>query len=52
LGLRILRKSYAHTPACQFGPLALQAIQQKLASRGKSRGYINHIVEHIKRVFR
>ena len=52
LGLRILRKSYAHTPACNFGPLSLQAIQQKLASKGKSRGYINRIAEQIKRVFR
>jgi integrase len=50
--LRMLKELYGHTLAAQFGPLALQAIQHRMVSRGKSRRYTNYITEEIKRVFR
>jgi len=52
LGLRALRQSHATLPACEFGPLCLQAIQNRLAKQGNSRAYVNHLTEQIKRVFR
>lgn len=50
--LRLLKQSYAHTLAKDLGPLALQAIQQKLARSGKSRRYCNYLAETIKRCFK
>ena len=50
--LRIVTELYGHAPAVQFGPLALQAIQQRLVGQQKSRRYINYIAEEIKRMFR
>src|SRR5262245_49118799 len=50
--LRFLKELYGHTPAADFGPLALQAIQHRLVSLGKSRRYTNYITEEIKRIFR
>jgi hypothetical protein len=39
-------------PARDFGPLALQAIQHRLAESGKSRPYVNYLVDAIRRMFR
>jgi integrase len=50
--LRIMRQTYGRTEAAGFGPLALQAIQGRLVDDGKSRPYVNHLIEGIKRVFR
>ena len=50
--MRLLRESYAHRLAREFGPLALQAIQHRLAESGRSRRYVNDLVDGIKRVFR
>jgi integrase len=50
--IRLLKEAYAHTLVRDFGPLALQAIQGKLAASGRSRGYCNHLTEQIKRVFK
>ena len=50
--LRVLRESYAHTLALDFGPLALRAIQDKLVTDGLSRPHINHMSGAIKRVFK
>jgi len=41
--LRVLRESYAHTFVRDFGPLALQALQHKLAGSGVSRRYVNYL---------
>ena len=45
---RTLRTTYGSIPAKMFGPLALQAIQRPLAESGKSRRYLNYLVETIK----
>ena len=50
--LKILRGMYGRTPAADFGPLALQAIQGRLAAEGKSRSYVNDVAGGIKRVFK
>jgi integrase len=50
--LRLLRQLYAHTPAGDFGPLALRAIQQKLIGERKCRTYINATCDIIRRVFK
>ena len=50
--LRVLRQSYAHTLVGDFGPLALQALQRKLASSGLSRRYVNYLIDTIRRVFK
>src|SRR5687768_11094937 len=52
MALRILRRLYGPTRAAEFGPLALQAIQGRLVRDGKSRRYVNYLVEEIKRVFK
>jgi integrase len=50
--VRILRKSYGPTLAQDIGPLALQAIQNKLAASSKTRRYCNHLLGAIKRMFK
>jgi len=40
--LRALRELYGHTPAAEFGPLALQAVQSQLIERDLARKTINH----------
>lgn len=50
LALRPLRKSYAQCLAKDFGPLALQAVQQQLAESGNSRPYVNDLVQTISEV--
>jgi integrase len=52
LALKLLRKSYGHTAAREFGPLALQAVQQTLVREGKSRPYINCLIEEVRRIFK
>lgn len=52
VAIRALREHYAHTPAADFGPLALQAVRQRFVDRGCSRTYVNHVASAIKRVFR
>ncbi len=51
---RILRQWYGRTPAADFGPLALQAVQQRLADTGRSRSrrYVNYLAGTIKRLFK
>ncbi len=50
--MRTLRELYAHTPAADFGPLALRAIQQKLIERGACRTYNNKLIGFIKLCFK
>jgi integrase len=50
--LKALRKSYAHTLVSDFGPLALQALQHKLAASELSRRYVNYLVDTIRRMFK
>jgi integrase len=50
--LRPLRKLYGHSPAEDFGPLALRAVQQEMIRAGLCRTVINDRIKRIRRVFR
>jgi integrase len=50
--LTLLRKRYGHTPAAEFGPLALKAIRLAMIEEGQSRRYVNDNVARIKRLFK
>jgi integrase len=50
--LRPLRKLYGHTPACDFGPLALRAVREAMIRAGLCRNVINCRVNRIRRVFK
>lgn len=50
--LKLLRRLYGHTPAGEFGPLALKAVRQAMIDAGWGRGNINRRVGRIKRVFK
>jgi len=50
--LRTLRDLYGSTAVDQFGPLALQVIQQHLVDRGLSRVGVNARIGGIKRIFK
>ncbi len=50
--LRMLRALYARTPAADFGPLALRAVQQKMIDDGKARSSMNCVCGAIRRVFK
>ncbi len=39
LAMKLVRKTYGHTTAGEFGPLALKAVRLKLVETGGSRGY-------------
>jgi integrase len=49
--LRPLRQLYGHTPAKDFGPLALKAVRQAMIDRGWCRTYINQQVNRVRRLF-
>jgi integrase len=50
--LRPLKRLYAHTPAAEFGPLALKAVRQHMIDQGLSRKVVNQRVRRIKAMFR
>jgi hypothetical protein len=50
--LRGLNELYARTPASEFGPLAMQAVQLKMVERNLSRKTVNHFCETVKRMFK
>jgi hypothetical protein len=50
--LRYLRRLYSGTPAAQFTPLCLEAVQRRMVKDGLARPYVNHLCSHIKRVFK
>ena len=52
LTLKTLGKFYSRTPVRDFGPLALQAMQQKFIDMGQARRYINDNIDRIRRMFR
>ncbi len=52
VALRLLRQCYGPTPAVEFGPLALKAIQMKMIDLNQSRGYINSNIDRIRRMFK
>lgn len=52
VALRLLRQNYGPTPAVEFGPLALKAMQAKMIQLDQSRGYINDNIDRIRRMFK
>jgi len=50
--LSVVRRLYGHTPAQDFGPLALKAVRQKMVESGVCRDTVNKRTRTIKRVFR
>jgi integrase len=52
VALRLLRQSYGHTLANDFGPLALESLQYRLIDGKKSRSTINEMIAIIRRAFR
>lgn len=50
--LKPFKARYGHTRTCDFGPLALKAMQLALIDAGLSRGVINANIGRIKRVFK
>ena len=47
--LRQLRRLYGHTPAAEFGPLALKAVRQAVVDDGWCRSLVNQAVGRVKR---
>jgi len=52
LALRQLRKLYAHSPAGDFGPLALKAVRGAMIADKLCRTEVNKRVRHITRMYR
>ncbi len=52
VALRWLREVYGTTPVSEFGPLAVEALQQRMIQAGHCRRYINDNTGRIRRVFR
>jgi integrase len=52
LALRPLRRLYGHTPARDFGPLALKAVRQAMIEAGLCRNEVNKRVRHVVRAFK
>ena len=50
--LRFLRRTYGHTPARDFGPLALKAVRRTMIEAGRCRTLINKDVHRIRGLFR
>ena len=50
--LRPVRDLYGHTPAAQFGPLALKAVRRAMIEAGLARTTINFRVSKVRRAFR
>jgi integrase len=52
LALRPLRQLYGHTPARDFGPLALKAVRQAMIDSGLCRTEVNKRVRNVVRAFK
>jgi integrase len=50
--LRPLRRLYGHTPAADFGPLALRAVRDEMIRAGLCRTTVNARVNRVRRAFR
>ncbi len=50
--MRPVRELYGSSPAREFGPLALEAVRQRLIATGRSRSGINGAIGRVRRVFR
>jgi integrase len=52
VALRLLRENYGPTRAVDFGPLAMQALLDRMITAGQSRTYVNDNLGRLKRVFK
>jgi integrase len=50
--IRHLKGLYGHTPARDFGPIALKAVRVQIVASGVTRNGVNNAVDRIKRIFR
>src|SRR5262249_42508968 len=50
--LKRVRRLYGRKPAVEFGPKALKEVRVLMVKQGWARGYVNHQVARIKRMFR
>jgi integrase len=50
--LALVRRTYADTPAINFGPLALQNVRAAMIKEGWSRNYVNEQIGRVKRCFK
>jgi hypothetical protein len=49
LSLKVLKRLYGHSPATEFGPLALKAVRQSFVEAGLCRNEVNRRTRHIVR---
>lgn len=49
---KAVRELYGHTPATEFGPLALKAVRNAMLAAGLARTYINQRVGKVRRIFK
>ena len=52
MAMRFVAQRYGHTPASQFGPLALKAVRHQMIEKGLCRNMVNNYVGRIKFVFK
>lgn len=52
LSLQPVKELYGHTPARNFGPLALKAVREQMVKAGWVRRYINQCIGCVRRMFR
>jgi len=52
MSLSPVKTIYGHTPAKDFGPLALKAVREWMIAQGWTRGFVNSCVGCIKRMFK
>src|SRR5262249_1462751 len=52
LVVRMVREVYGHTPAREFGPLALKAIRSAMIGRKWCRSLVNQRVGRVRRIFK
>lgn len=50
--VRPLKKLYGHTPAAEFGPLAMKAVRDAMVDADQCRTVVNARVNRIRRVFK
>jgi integrase len=50
--LQILKRLYGRTPAAEFGPLALQAVQREMVAAGWCRKHVNRQTGRLRQVFK
>ena len=50
--IKPLRELYGHTPAAAFGPLALQAVRDRMIAAGWCRTTLNNRVRRLKHIFK